>query len=153
MNWNKIKEQYPKAFKKFQDWCIRSKDAFNIEFSTDNDDLRDGFMFEWTVEKRGKFARQKTSLFMQEDIRTLYDFFDEQGIIIEIGLDSEFTDENGEVTIPECFYYQLYHNVRDATEDLSPAGYNAGYKTRTEAETAAFEKAFEILETKLGELK
>ena len=64
--------------------------------------------------------------------RNLYDFFDENEIWIDIdhefGADWTFTIDNG-------------GNGHDGDGTI--------YKTRTEAETAAFTKAFEILEEKL----
>ena len=69
--------------------------------------------------------------------RNLYDFFDSQGIIVEI-----------------TKYYHNAGNTKwnyDVSDELN---YNLGnnfdeYATRTEAEEKAFEKAFEILEDKL----
>ncbi len=65
--------------------------------------------------------------------RQLYDFFDEQGIIIiiEYGLPSA-TEE-----------YGFIPSIRAEWPPLE------SYKTRTEAEEKAFEKAFEILNNKL----
>ena len=59
--------------------------------------------------------------------RCLYDFFDEQGIIIEIS----FHPDKG-------WYAYINTNYIDVNR----------MKTRTEAETVAFEKAFDILEKK-----
>ena len=68
------------------------------------------------------------------NLRDLYDFFDEQGLIILIDLSTE-----------EGFYgYLVTENnlfIDDSDTDYA--------KTRTEAEEKAFEKAFEILEKKL----
>ena len=89
MNWNLIKEKYPKS-EALIDKCIR----------TDRD---------------------------------LYDFFDEQDIIIEIGYFSEVGE----------FSYATYKYALPNGVSLD-SGY--GYKTRTEAEEQAFIKAFEILE-------
>ena len=90
MNWNKIKEKYPKS-EALIDKCIR----------TDRD---------------------------------LYDFFDEQGIYIGIGVPlpgQDFWD--AKITTPEDYKY--IHST---------------FPTRTEAEEKAFERAFELLESKVA---
>ena len=96
MNWNKIKEKYPKAHKKLFDTC-------KVVIDIDSD-------------------------------RDLYDFFDEQGIIINVyNLFGSFWWDIKE------YYERLF--AEHAKEDQ--------YKTRTEAEEKAFTKAFELLEEKL----
>ena len=86
MNWNKIKEKYPKS-EALIDKCIR----------TDRD---------------------------------LYDFFDEQGIYI-----------NAYKYSSKWWAYDIMGIGIDESE--------IQFKTRTEAEEKAFEKAFEILENKI----
>jgi len=73
-----------------------------------------------------------------ERIRELYDFFDKQELIIDIGY-SKFSMETGKwkFTASIC-------NKR--TKDRINTD---GFESRTEAETAAFTKAFEILNNNL----
>ena len=66
--------------------------------------------------------------------RDLYDFFDEQGIYIEI-----LKMFDGNYTTPTGFYFYIDDYTRDE--------YSAD--TRTLAEEQAFLKSFEILEDKL----
>ena len=94
MNWNNIKEKYPKA-----------RELLSKYLSG-----RAEYCFEWNT-------------------RALYDFFDEQGIYISLHhLEDEFVYE-----------------IEDGKDLNSSGEYES---TRTEAETRAFEKAFEILENK-----
>jgi len=130
MNWKEIKEKFPKAFKCLIDWW---SDAISTDFSKAygsnfNDDYIDLFM----------------------PTRDLYDFFDENDIYIT--LDTTL------VAIPSrtirhklhlCFIWYILASYRPITEDCYHDKYP--YKlSRTDAEAAAFEKAFEILETKLS---
>ena len=69
-------------------------------------------------------------------IRNLYDFFDEQEIWIEISADRI----NG-------WMFEMFKLTEDYWSVLFSAKFT--YKTRIEAETAAFIKAFELLEEKL----
>lgn len=69
-------------------------------------------------------------------LRNLYDFFDEQGIFIMIFLHSE------KFKIGDKAWLYCIENKRSSKRH---------YKFRKEAEQAAFEKAFEILEKKLNE--
>ena len=55
MNWNKIKEKYPKAYQLGQDWWVEKCDFYDVEL----------------------LAQPKSNRF-------LYDFFDEQGISVTI---------------------------------------------------------------------
>jgi len=64
--------------------------------------------------------------------RFLYDFFDENEIIINICF-----------AISEAWYYNIDTDVFFCTAN------DDTFKSRTKAETAAFTKAFEILEEKL----
>jgi len=80
--------------------------------------------------------------------RDLYDFFDEQEIKIEIIISHGF--DAAIFRGCECYPYvkenrELAIIARDKRGKFGPSH----FKTRTEAEEAAFEKAFEILEKKL----
>ena len=74
------------------------------------------------------------------NIRDLYDFFDEQGILIIIDKDWEYMYSDD----MERRYLKTW-NYEISQEPF----YGDSYETRTEAEQAAFEKAFEILERRL----
>ena len=97
-NWNEIKEKYPKAYHKSQQWFGKLRDIIT-----------------W---------------------RHLYDFFDEQKLIIQIGY---WADELK-------YWFDIYEPLM---EDGHCSGNGEEYNTRTEAEEQAFIKAFEILENKL----
>ena len=106
MNWTEIKEKYPKAFGLLESF-LKGKELMAME------------------------QRNRHPITV---MRFLYDFFDEQGIIINV----------------YNFFGNFWWDIKEhytrvfaehAKEDQS--------KTRTEAEGKAFEKAFEILEAKL----
>lgn len=110
MNWNLIKEKYPKV----ADKLIKH---YQI------DDSLIGYRY-----------------FMEDYLRrNLYDFFDGEGIIIEIG----FSPGNKVLPGDTVFYYDF------CIDDFPVAESKDYYKTRTEAEEQSFLKAFEILEEKL----
>ena len=73
----------------------------------------------------------------------LYEFFDKQGIWVNVNKSWSGSDIVG-IIIEDEFTWEVFS---DQTYIDSP--YNSEYKTRVEAECAAFEKAFEILESKL----
>jgi hypothetical protein len=72
-----------------------------------------------------------------KNIRDLYDFFDEQGIIIEIGVDW---------TMEPKYCYRV---IRDYWGDDRQRKWSDLFYKRTQAEEQAFLRAFEILENKL----
>jgi hypothetical protein len=102
MNWELVREKYPKAWQKLRDWDFK-RPAINHP-------------------------------------RRLYDFFDEQGIYINI---SRYFQPLGS--------YIEWVAIIDTEDDFRVAYLNkrGGYPTRTEAEEKAFEKAFEILEGRI----
>ena len=101
MNWNKIKEQYPKS-EALIDKCIR----------TDRD---------------------------------LYDFFDEQGIYIDVQPNLITPDLINKRKLK--FSCEVYTNQGEFLYEECGKTF---WDTRTEAEEKAFEKAFEILESKVA---
>ena len=111
MNWNLIKEKYPKAYKEGQDWWVAHAEIYEPAF-----------------------------LFNIGN-RFLYDFFDEQGIIIQIKFfwKAEVLGKKWSYEISNDFEYIYSSNLNDSIT----------YSNRTEAEEQAFIKAFEILEDKL----
>ena len=77
---------------------------------------------------------------LQDTDRNLYDFFDENGIWITITSDYPPAWDNYKPITGDVFFWI---NINWVWED------DIHYNTRTEAEIAAFTKAFEILEGKL----
>ena len=110
MDWELIKEKYPKASENLQKW-----------------------------------AKGEEGFIIGADPRVLYDFFDENGIIIEITRShSELKNFIG------WFEYYIYLDDILKTCSMDNKDYTEPYtKTRTEAEEQAFLKAFEILNNKL----
>ena len=123
LNWKEIKEKCPKAwdklFEMFSDGIIENF----IEFENE------GFFYSDII----RFEDKAPSLMS----RILYDFFDENDLVVTIGYWSE-------EQMP--FYWDIAKWGMPASVSLSS---NADFNGRTEAETEAFNKAFEILENKL----
>ena len=109
MNWKEIKKKYPKAWILLKEWFGYKKNiTINMELS---------------------------KIFMPE--RKLYDFFDKQKIIIEIGIGYNFNEN-------KYILNEWSYDIIDC--DIENEGQ---YNSRLEAEEVAFLKAFEILENKL----
>ena len=101
MNWKQINKDYPKAFKKFVKWLdCDSSDMLKFEM-----------------------------MMILKNERDLYDFFDEQGILIFIP-----------ATMLTWWDWEIYVNDQcmDSSEVEEP--------NRKEAESEAFKRAFKILE-------
>ena len=126
MNWTKIEEKHPKALGRLH--FHLNTDYWGYE--VDNDRIK---MF--TSGSNG-------CKFLHFNTRDLYDFFDEQGLEIDI--------------TPYHHNHKLYYSHNFPTNEYysecvgTVREYNSRLKTRKEAETQAFEKAFEILEDKLN---
>ena len=128
LQWNLIKEKYPKAFKPFHQWL---KDTASADY--------------WE-----NFGKDLSDC----DDRMLYDFFDEQGIYINILEAGILTGKIKDYTNFRWVMTTGFKTDRDAGKWESSSIYNHDYPldkkvTRTEAEEQAFLKAFEILEDKL----
>jgi len=120
MNWNLIKEKYPKAWDK----CLTN----NL----------------WPDREPG----------FKECPRRLYDFFDSQGICINILEAGILTGKIKDYTNFRWVMTTGFKTDRDAGKWESSSIYNHDYPldkkvTRTEAEEQAFLRAFKILEDKL----
>ena len=125
MNWNTIKEKCPKAFEKYKEWL---EDPVKIN------DL--GWL--------GWEEELPTFRFVNE--RYSFDFFDEQGIFIEVQpyLSEEQPEKWGwDIIMGDS---KLSINADDRFYDYDCLKRSI---TRTESETEAFSKAFEILEKQL----
>jgi hypothetical protein len=84
------------------------------------------------------------------DCRFLYDFFDEQGITVEVVFAYTRSSYNRGENL-EWFEYSVYSDFIPNCCSRNEPDYCEPYKTkhRTEAEEQAFLKAFEILEEKI----
>ena len=120
MNWTEIKEKYPKGFNLFEQHFIKEEPEIHCFKIIGN-----GIWVNW---------RKEVETYFEE--RLLYDFFDENGIFISIEYNS---DE------PMCFDWYIWTESMTASNLEIPMV----YKERTNAESAAFEKAFKILEDRL----
>jgi hypothetical protein len=130
MNWEEIKEKYPKPFEKFSKWYWREMKFEMLENGT--------LYFEQVFDGGKSYATTTISVKDIVKSRRWYDFFDEQGIYIEIyvlEINDDFTASDWQYDIA---------NESNMIEDID-------YPTRTEAEEQAFIQAFEILENKLKE--
>ena len=119
MNWKEIKKKYPKAHKKFGIWADKHGEYCDIDL-------------EYLWINYPPLCETLNHTFY--DDRDLYDFFDEQGIIIEIIC--EYKPNLG-------WRFMSYINYRLSCENNWISKW---YKSRKKVEEAAFLKAFEILE-------
>ena len=110
MNFKEIFEQYPKAWEKLKFFA-----GYNIF-------VKEEKLLYWVEEYKEPYP-----------IHNLYDFFDSEGIVIEIAFD--YDNNTFYSSIEKANGVSLFTSV-DCT-------------TRPEAEEAGFIKAFEILESKL----
>jgi hypothetical protein len=126
MNWEEIADKYPKAF----------------ELLCNSLGVLDEYYSELLEEYRTKFNQFIDEISSPEgswDDRKLFDFFDENGIVIIGGILFDAFDAR------ECEWdYEIYQTKEDYVES------GKGFKSRKESESAAFTKAFEILEDKLS---
>jgi len=136
MNWNEIKEKYPKAINVFIEWRMRNN-AFKFlekRFCV----TQYGFAIECLIKRAGFQGKDIESWVCydrhQDDDgnRFLYDFFDKQGIYISI--------------IRNLGDNDFFYHVDIEKRIVKDGDY---FSTRTKAEEAAFLKVFEILESKL----
>ena len=132
MNWKEIAEKCPNAtdalFDKFD--YLEFNDKWELGWY-----YKDGIHI-WMA------------IWMPFDLRDLYDFFDGQEIFVWPSPEIQYTreideDDRNPHYVPEEWAYEIH----DTAYELD-IGYP--YKTRQEAEEAAFTKAFEILEEKLN---
>lgn len=118
MNWQEIKEKYPKAYELFIKFVNELHNSmFKLLEIDDTDDLI-----------------IKHSYGINSD---LYDFFDDN----EIKITTTLWQKPGDIS------YIIYTKEKKGTYKSN--GMSKGHQIRKEAEIAAFEKAFEILEERL----
>ena len=120
-----IKESFPKAFDTLRVWYEDRGEEISID--------TDGELCSWLNK-----ARDYRQVLNRRD---LYDFFDEKGLFVSIVPSREWKNKN--LSNVFCFEVLDYENYKHAEI----------YSTRPEAETAAFTKAFEILEERLNQEK
>lgn len=131
MNWRKIKKNYLKAYNSF-------KSSQPEHLILDNDGMN------WHCTDGVHIIVQKHPY----NLRDLYDFFDEQQIKISITCTHGFDA----YICKGCECYPYVKENRELTmqaRDKYDGKRGIFFDTRQEAETAAFEKAFKILEEKL----
>jgi len=109
-------EKYPKSKELLKQDTLLALRKFMDEFNEGEHKLSEEFITQEVVESTLKAT-------MENNIRSLYDFFDKQGIIVAI-------------------YPEWKYGVND-TE------YDAEFESRILCEKAAFEEAFKLLEEKL----
>lgn len=119
MNWKEIEKNYDKAFSHACKWFVKTPDALGLR-------LMIGFNM--------------------VPNRDLYDFFDENGIIIECSVSYDYDDVFTEQV--KSIYEWSYDIITIGIETIWESH---RFKTRKEAEQEAFGKAFEILEQKLNQ--
>lgn len=126
MNWQEIKEKYPKAFvlmHNFQHKELAYKEPYPPIVLKDLSRFQENY-----------------------GIRFLYDFFDGEGIWISI-MRNHYYEDNMDNSLHEFFDWSI------TVDSEYVADGEVEELTRTEAEEQAFLKAFEILENKLGAVK
>ena len=120
MNWTEIKEKYPKRVNEFINWFRPRIDISDWDKEAlENTILIGSAGYVYDLKMKGM----------------LYDFFDEQDIFIDIEYGKPESKWLFKPTICAHFLNDRY-------------AFMVGFKTRKQAETAAFTKAFEILESK-----
>lgn len=133
MNWKEIAEKYPKAWSEFEKQSghpVINKE----EYSDAKGDL--GWYYNDGV-------HSWMAVWISLPVRNLYDFFDEHELFIEISL-------GGNERAP-IFWDILNISLSDVYgEEEMYLAHGDHCKSRTEAETEAFEKSFELLEQKLS---
>ena len=136
MNWRKIKEKYPKAFRKYAIWKWQDENPKILE--------NGNIFFEQVFVESRMIATAEMKLQDEIAIRLWYDFFDEQGIYIEITLAHT---KDWDIWFE---YLICSKKLKDDFCSMDEPDYCEPYKTKTriEAEEQAFLKAFEILEKK-----
>ena len=141
MNWTKIEKEYPKAWELFKKhpkglW-LQPFEYGEVNISKDKVDELNQNEF-----KKSLHGGWDNSGY---NFRNLYDFFDEQGVVITVNHQTSFAYEEH---ILDEWYYHITTGLFSSDVESK-----ANTKTRTEAETAAFERAFEILESKIDKLE
>lgn len=128
MNWKEISEKYPKAFLALADnlYSWRSSWKDNMEKSE--------HALDYLMDEDEYYKDQGWDY----SLRDLYDFFDEQGIIIYLTFEG-FHGKEAEFHIKIVL-------LSDTEDKEYPHGLFTGRKY---AEAEAFLKAFEVLESKL----
>lgn len=125
MNWKEIAKSTPKAFKALNEWYGEGLLEFHPKENRFGHSFTDGV--------------HVVCMWNDFEVRDLYDFFDDQEIYVWVMRDNHRLVQN--------FYCGIVIGDAEITsfDDFDIPN----FKTRTEAETAAFTKAFELLEQKL----
>ena len=123
-------EKYPEAAKVINEF-YRSRMMNSME----TDDVPDEFK---EMLKEQSFDNEYIATFIDASPRMLFDVFDSNGVYIEILVDLTKDDA--------LFSYVINGNIMSNVEGVL-------YNSRIEAEKVAIEKAFEILNEKLCQIK
>lgn len=128
MNYNELKQNYPQAFDQFVNWYRK---YFDLSMFSGFPKLDLGLLEQIISDDNSNLTRD------------LYDFFDSEKVYVGVWPERDFVKKS------IVFMYSItngkqHHILNDDTV------YIASYDTRTEAEEAAFTKAFEILEQQLN---
>lgn len=126
MNYREIQKNYPKAYEALLQWIPDSKWNMSIDE-------------EFSLGPYGElFIVHSESSASEFDDRDLYDFFDENRIVIECYSD----------TLPNAVNFNILvrYVVNRSVWLYKPLG---AFESRSDAELAAFDKCFSILETRI----
>lgn len=147
MNWETIKEKYPKTIEIFMNWWMRNNAFKDLEkrFVV----TKYGFAIESlkTVSKfKGNETCKRWTCYTRHDNdngnRFLYDFFDGERISIEVSWYHSDNPTIGIIWDADITDFNCPAQIYEVVDNCD---------SRTEAEEQAFLKAFEILENKLEE--
>lgn len=119
MDWKRIKKKYPKAWK----LLCKAHSTKEVWGYIDNPDV-------WNMDGLD---------ISHYELRHLYDFFDEHGIYIGLVIGNNNMDKSQ----PPIFEYEILQKGIEVQHDPDC------HSLRSQAETAAFIKAFNILEKQL----
>ncbi len=120
MNWKEIKEKHPKAFALLIKWL-----ACTVEVKIEDDEL----VTYLPVTPVHRITKRETM-----PLRRLYDFFDEQEIYIDVNYNRE-----NRLRFAYAIHLPEQGKIINSPDEVPE---------RTEMETAAFTKSFELLEFK-----
>jgi len=126
MNWTQIQKKYPKALLAFIKWL-----AYSVEVKIEKNEL----VAYLPITRTYRFQKREVV-----DPRRLYDFFDKKGIHPEIGTDNT---RHGYGIILWAYTVVVWK------DDKPSRNWSSLYRSRPKAETDAFIKSFELLESTL----
>lgn len=135
MTGKQILSSYPLVVKRWKEWSKTN------EFAVENAEL-------------GMMPDQMLEIVLDYNMRALYDFFDDQDLIVEISLLKEY-DVLSQLVTEKSFNAHIGHDIVEVIDGVNEAVdgedsyFGEFFPTRAEAERDGFLKAFEILEKRL----